>query len=461
MRASLWTLVALVGAACSAPRIDADGPAEALARDLREQSAAADEVERVLARPLDEAGAVRVALLSNRRVRAELERLDVARARVWQAGLLPNPGLALGVRGDGDARSVELLLAQDVLSALLLPTRVELERAEQARVAAEVADALAEVALEARTQLLQAVAARTLEDLYARIEEASSSAAELARRMHAAGNLSDRDYVAEVDAFEEARLARAEAAAERVAAEERLRRALGVSPEGGAWMLPSELAPLPEREASLAGLERRALEQRQDLAAAVRGSELAAGELGVARDWRLLGLLEVGVNAEREDGTWQVGPELALELPLFDRRSARRVELAAQLARADHEVFALALEVRSQVREARERLRALRARAEHARDVRLPAREALVRLTQENYDFMLVGAFELLAARRAADQARVAEVELLRDYWVARAELERAVGGSLPVGEDVVRANEEALPESESPVPMHHHHGDH
>jgi len=458
VRTLLWTLLALAGAACSAPGDDAQGPAAALARELREQADLEDEVARMLARPLDESAAVRVALLSNRRVRAELERLDVARARVWQAGLLPNPGLALGARGEGEARSVELSLAQDVLSALLLPTRVELARAEEALVAAEVADALAEVALEARTQFLAAVASRTLEGLYARIEEASSSAAELARRMHAAGNLSDRDYVAEVDAFEEARLARAEAAAERVAAEERLRRALGVSPENGAWMLPSELTPLPEREASLAGLERRALEQRQDLAAAVRGSELAAGELGVARDWRLLGLLEVGGNAEREDGSWQVGPELALELPLFDRRSARRVELAAELARADHEVFALALEVRSQVREARERLRALRARAEHARDVRLPAREALVRLTQENYDFMLVGAFELLDARRAADEAHVAQVELLRDYWIARAALERAIGGPLA---DAELAAQDSVAAQGTQAEHGHHHGDH
>jgi len=40
-----------------------------------------------------------------------------------------NPGLALVVSGDGDSRSVEQLLAQDELSALLLPTRFELDRA--------------------------------------------------------------------------------------------------------------------------------------------------------------------------------------------------------------------------------------------------------------------------------------------------------------------------------------------
>ncbi len=437
----------------------------ALALELRQGAAVAAEVERLLAEPLDESGAVRLALLTSRRVRAQLERLDAARARAWQAGLLANPKLSVGLGLGGDGPSnLGLTLVQDLLSALRLPTRAELARAESSRVHTEVAAALADFVLEVRTRYFEAVAAREVVTHNAHIEEASSVAAELARRMHAAGNLSDRDYVAEVDAFEEARLAHAEAAAERVAAEERLHRALGVWAPGGSWSLPQALPAIPGREARLDGLERRALDERLDLAVAVRRSELAAAELGVARDWSFLGLLEIGVHAEREQGEWSVGPELTLEVPLFDRRSARRTDLAAELARADHGVFALALEVRSQVREARERLRALRARVEHARDVRLPAREALVRLTQERYDFMLAGTFELLAARRALDGARIAHAELRRDYWIARAGLERAIGGPLEIASEDPSPPDPAPKPSETPrpTPSHHHlHGAH
>lgn len=453
MRSKVWTL-ALLLAACRAPRIEAGGPAEALALELGRSAQVESEIGRLLSRPLDEAGAVRVALLANRRVRAELERLDAARARARRAGRPANPGLSLGAGFDGgDVANLDLTLAQDVLSAMLLPVRAAMARDEHARVAAQVADALAEIALEARTRFHEAVAAGEIERHRAVVAEAAASAAELAHRMHAAGNLSDRAYVAEIDAAEEARLAHAEAVAERVAAEEGLRRALGTWGLHARPTLPEALPPLPEREASLEGLERRALAERADLAVAVRSSELAAAELGLARDWGLLGLLELGVHAEREDGDWTVGPELALELPLFDTGSERRVELAAELARADHEVFALALEVRSQVREARERLRAVRARAEHARDVRLPAREALVRLAQEEHDFMLSGAFDLLAARSELERARLEEAELRREYWSARARLERALGGPL----------------EEAPAPAttaqqqnhhHHHHGD-
>jgi cobalt-zinc-cadmium efflux system outer membrane protein len=449
-RSKLWTLPLLL-AACRAPQIDAAGAADALALELGRSAQVESEVERLLALPLDEAGAVRVTLLSNRRVRAQLDRLEAARARVERAGLPANPGLSLGAGWEGGSvESFDFSVAQDVLSALLLPLRVELARGEHARVAAEVADALAQIALEARTAFHEAVAAGEVERRRAEVAEAAAGAAELARRMHAAGNLSDRDYVAEIDAAEEARLAHAEAAAERIASGERLRRVLGTWAPGARVMLPESLPPLPGREAELQGLERRALAERADLAVAVRSSELAAAELGLARDWSLLGFLELGVQAEREDGEWTVGPELALELPLFERGSQRQVELAAELARADHEVFALALEVRSQVREAREQLRAVRARAEHARDVRLPAREALLRLAQEEHDYMLAGAFDLLDARAALDLGRIEEAGLRRDYWIARARLERAVGGALA----------EPEPESDHSLHTHHHHGD-
>jgi len=44
---------------------------------------------------------------------------------------------------------------------------------------------------------------------------------------------------------------------------------------------------------------------------------------------------------------------------------------------------------------------------------------------------MLTGAFELFEARRDALDAERGLIEATRDYWITRAELERAVGGDL------------------------------
>ncbi|MBL4683897.1 MAG: TolC family protein [Nannocystaceae bacterium] len=50
----------------------------------------------------------------------------------------------------------------------------------------------------------------------------------------------------------------------------------------------------------------------------------------------------------------------------------------------------------------------------------------------ERYNAMLIGAFELLEIREGQVEAQHELLEARHAYWVARAELERAVGGRLP-----------------------------
>jgi outer membrane protein, heavy metal efflux system len=48
---------------------------------------------------------------------------------------------------------------------------------------------------------------------------------------------------------------------------------------------------------------------------------------------------------------------------------------------------------------------------------------------------MLVGVFQLLTAKRDEIDAGRAYIEALRDYWIARTDLESAVGGELALAE--------------------------
>jgi cobalt-zinc-cadmium efflux system outer membrane protein len=61
----------------------------------------------------------------------------------------------------------------------------------------------------------------------------------------------------------------------------------------------------------------------------------------------------------------------------------------------------------------------------------IPLREKVVRLSQEQYDAMLLGVYQLLAAKQAEVTAYREYIEAVRDYWLARSDLERAVGGRL------------------------------
>jgi len=61
----------------------------------------------------------------------------------------------------------------------------------------------------------------------------------------------------------------------------------------------------------------------------------------------------------------------------------------------------------------------------------LPLSERFVALTQQEYNFMLRGTFELLLARRDEIEAYRDYIEVVRDYFIARSDLERAAGGRI------------------------------
>ena len=78
--------------------------------------------------------------------------------------------------------------------------------------------------------------------------------------------------------------------------------------------------------------------------------------MGLTRWTALLPEFSAGPNAEREDGSWQVGPKLDFLIPLFDQGQARSARTIAELRRIQNEFYALGVRIRAQARSARDRL---------------------------------------------------------------------------------------------------------
>ncbi len=119
-------------------------------------------------------------------------------------------------------------------------------------------------------------------------------------------------------------------------------------------------------------------------------------------------------------------------MPLFDRRQAAKARLRSQARMSLASADALEAHIRYEVRSAAAALSAARKSVEARRDA-LPLRRTVTAETLKNYSFMLLGADRLLAAKRDELDAEAAHVEALKNYWTARAELERAAGGALPI----------------------------
>ena len=83
----------------------------------------------------------------------------------------------------------------------------------------------------------------------------------------------------------------------------------------------------------------------------------------------------------------------------------------------------------------RGRLFTQRAAVEYLRTRVLPLRERTVALAHEQYNVMLLGTYQLIAAKQREIDAWRDYIETVRDYWIARSDLERALGAPIPQGD--------------------------
>ncbi len=398
----------------------------------REESAAADTIRALLQGELTADRAVRVALLNHRGLRASFEEIGISLADYRQALLPRNPVLDGETRsGAGARRPGELGVMQDLNSILLALLRRQAAGAAMRRASLRAADAALEVVREARVAFYHVQAAEQLRRFLERTAAAAQAAADLARRQHQAGNIADVDLESHQALYEQARVELLRGETEALAARERLNRAMGVWGEQAGWEVVGDLPEVPADTATLAGLESVAIARRLDLAAAEAEVQGLAKAVPLARYSRFPAL-RAGVHLEREpEGTRTTGPAVELAFPLFDRGQHAVARARAQLRQAQDRHAALAVEIRSEVRASGYRMAAARELVGYYRDIVLPRRERIVEQTQREYNFMLAGVYQLLEAKQGEIRAEHEYLEAQRDYWIARAELERAVGGPL------------------------------
>ena len=207
---------------------------------------------------------------------------------------------------------------------------------------------------------------------------------------------------------------------------------MGTWGDDTAWKIDNELPELPAGDFPQQRLESLAINQRLDLAATKTQIGALVGSLGITKTYRYVGSIEFGVDTEKDtDGQRVTGPTWQLELPMFNRGQGRIAKLQAQLRQAERRLESEAVAIRAEVREARDRLIAKRDLATYYRDELLPGRKKILELTLTHYNAMLKSPFDLLLAKQNEISAERGYVDALRDYWIARADLERAVGGRL------------------------------
>lgn len=397
-------------------------------------AAVATETQALLQNELSVDGAVQVALLNNRGLQALYAELGVSQADLVQAGLLENPifdGTVLFPFDGGPVRA-EIGAAMNFLSILYLPLRKRVAEARFEDAKLRVTGAVIDFAATVEAAYYRHQADKQLVELRGTIVKALDASADFARRLQAAGNITDLDLRRELALTQEARLDLALAETQVIQSRERLNELMGVWSRDSEWTIRDRLPDVPAAPLDLDRLESEAVAKNIDLASARQKIIIAGEQLGLDRGTALVPDLETGAFGEREEAVWALGPGLALPIPLFDQGQARIGRSVAELRRASHGYYALGVRLRSVARAARARLRGARDFVLYYREVLLPLRQEIMRETQLHYNAMQLGVFDLLRAQEREIQAGVSYIQALRDYWLIRTEIDQLLKGRLP-----------------------------
>ena len=405
-------------------------------QNTAEDAEAAKAVDALLAKELTVDGAVQVAFLSNPRLRTTFEELSISQAELVQSGLLKNPVFSFGSTAwDAEHISPNLFatVEQDFLDIITMPMRKRVAATELEATKLEVGDAVLKLAAEVRSAYFAAQAAEQVAAMRRLINEAAQTSADLAQRQYDAGNTNDLTLNSELGLASQTRLDRKRSESEAAVAREHLNKLMGIWGSRTGWKLAARLPELPSIEVTLERLEAIAIEKRLDLGAARRELQALDYATSMAKTTRWTGIVNVSVEAGRLRDTRRIsfGPSVALEIPLFDQRQAAIARLEAFQRQAANNLQALAIEARSDVRANRIRVAAARGIVEEYGKGLVPLRENIVRFSQQQYDAMLLGVYQLIQAKQSEFDAYREYVEALRDYWIARSDLERAVGTRL------------------------------
>lgn len=404
-------------------------------------------LDSLLRKTLTVDAAVQIALLNNRGLQAAYNELAIAEATRVRSGLPPNPHLSIMRIAGGVEREVETQILTNVLALATLPIRTDMaaDRFRQAQLRA--AEETLRVAADARRAYYRAVAARELVRLLTQAKSAAEATAQVARELGETGAMNKLDQAREQAFYAETTAELAAARQNEASEREKLIRVLGLWGKDVNFKLPQALPTLPRRPRNLPDVEVDAVRKRVDLQAARIELAALAKSYGLTHATRFVSLLEAGpafkTTRDREKGeiVRDSGFDVEFEIPIFDFGETRVREAEQTYLQAVNRLLQLAVNIRSEAREAYRGYRSTYDIAEHYQREILPLHKIIDEQVQLQYSAMQSDVFALLTEARQRIAANRTAIAAKLAFWLADSRLRATIYGGARSAEPDIEAS--------------------
>lgn len=422
----MGTVATIAGQGLNKDVVRVSSPADAAYAQTR--------VALLLKPPLSADAAVQIALLNNAALQAAYNRLGVAEAVAVQASRPPLPTLSY----DWVKTSLELDIERQVVASVLQlatwPARSKIAGVRFQQAELRAAEETLRIAAETRKAYYNAVAAREILSALNSAKANAQASAELASKLTETGAVNKLDQARRQVLASELEAQATVAKLKANAAEERLTTLMGLWGPNVTALLPSTLPPVRAKSRSLASVEQEAMDKRVDLEIARLEAEALARCYGLTRSTRFVNVLNAsGISKTQQDkgepSSDGGGFDIAFEVPIYDFGRASMREAEQRYLEAMNQLGAMAVNARSEAREAYNTYVSTRAIAVQYEQKVLPLRQTISEQTELQYNAMQVDAFALLEAARENAASKVASIEAKRNFWLAYTDLSVALLG--------------------------------
>jgi cobalt-zinc-cadmium efflux system outer membrane protein len=418
--------------------------------------------------------AARIALLRNRGFQSLFAKIGASRADVVQSGLLSNPSFGFMARfPEGGGRSdLTFSFAQEIVDLWQIPVRKSVAEAQLQQTVFEAGQRGIDLVADAKSKAFQLLALQRAEQINRENVELVDRSLKLAQDRYAAGEAGQIDVNLVRATLLEVRLNLIAVQRDLQIARAALAAVMGLARWPDPWELKDSLEIEPVAVAGDQELLIQAMRQRLDAQAAGMAVRQAEGQL--RRQYlSIFSSIQLGSEAERFEsralpgrkvladtvrdsvrngqltapdiesrGQRDIekrqiidsvfGPTLSITVPIWDQNQAQIAKAAFQVTQKQKELEDLLDTVARQVREAAAATRTAEELVKFYREQTLPQGRENVAAAQRAYQAGEQNIVALIDAQRFLISQRLANVNVLRDYATALAELHRVVGGMLP-----------------------------
>lgn len=433
-----------------------------------------DKLEAMLSDGLTVDEAVRLALLKSPALQSVFQEIGASRADLVQAGLLTNPSFSLLAQlpeGGGRAK-LNMGLGQELVDLWQIPVRKKIAEAQLEQTVLRVVQQAVDLTADAKSQAYRLLALQQAEAIANENVALVEKSLQLAQDRFNAGETGKLDVNLVRTSLLETRLQLIDVQRQRRLAETALANTLGLSRWEQPWTLRDDLPtafPLAQDERALLLF---AMSERLDARAAALRVQAAEDEVR-QQYLKIFPSVAAGIEWERPDSRALpgrklladtaresvangqltapsieskaqrdaeeraivdslLGPSLQITLPIWDQNQAQiaKARYRAEQQRKDYET--LLDSVARQVQDALVVARTADEQVRFYRDQSLPQANENVESARRMYRAGEKDIIVLIDAQKSLIVQRQAYVNVWRDYAIAMAELERAVGGRLP-----------------------------